>query len=956
MLRTNWKQNGLSHGRIGALLRLGCVFLPLLVQAANLEVRPVTVPAGAMAQIRVELGAPLAVSVGSLRVELDGAVFGDIADVQMFSAAGDLLGTAEWDGRKAVVKFSSVAGGVGRIGGSPVMTVTAPVSGTAGAQGRVTVSALDWRDVAGEKFVVGDGLGMVTVGEAVVIEAVTRVGASSYRVTGRGFTAESRVTGEGMKVDRVAFRSGTELEVTVAGEGELTGRVFRVEGAEFVYAVRMEPVGGRRAFLPTQMYSSVEIGRQATPLGGGPALLFLENPHAVAVEVTGENFDLIGALSGRQTIVLPPRSLSENLRTLGFEATRSGGLLASMPIRAAFGRPLVDSLFAVSSGYEPFRLPAAPFSIPSTPIVFRQSGAQTVTLGVNGRTFEVTPIAVTTTERWLTAGVERQDSRSVSLSVRAEIGGMLPGDYLASVVVTPKDPGYEPQSIPVRLEVRAGEFIRLSPGAITLTSVPEGPITRAAGFAVRAENGASVPITLRTETDDGGRWLTVSTAATTTPAGPDVQANPAGLRAGTYRGRVMVRGPINEETLEVTLVVATPGVPVPLRLLSLTPGSLNFSRQVLAEGAPLSIGIQVTPFVASLGLAVLTESGGAWLEAVGSGSAITVTVNPRGLNLVVGIYRGSVKVSAPGAVNTLELPVTLRIWGGETEPLVVTPAAVSVADGQSGKFLVTSSGAPLEATALVEKEANGCALRINASKLMTPAEFSVFCVGPPGRYEGSVRITAGSRSVVVPVSVVIGPLAYTGLVNPAVVNTVANGASNRLGALAAGQYVALHGVGKDRQVTFDGLPARVLFESQFQTNVVVPEGVRGRSSTTIRVGSGEAVTVAVEEAAPGLFTMDGTGVGQGAILNQDNAVNAAERPAARGSVVQIFATGDGSVPGASVTIGGIGAPVIFAAVTVPGLFQVNAVVPEGVASGAAVPVTLQVGRFQAQTGVTMAVR
>ena len=102
-------------------------------------------------------------------------------------------------------------------------------------------------------------------------------------------------------------------------------------------------------------------------------------------------------------------------------------------------------------------------------------------------------------------------------------------------------------------------------------------------------------------------------------------------------------------------------------------------------------------------------------------------------------------------------------------------------------------------------------------------------------------------------------------------------------------------------------------------------------------GGGGGVRGAGEDAGRGLFTMDGTGVGQGAILNQDNAVNAAERPAARGSVVQIFATGDGSVPGASVTIGGIGAPVIFAAVTVPGLFQVNAVVPEGGASGAAGP-------------------
>ena len=56
------------------------------------------------------------------------------------------------------------------------------------------------------------------------------------------------------------------------------------------------------------------------------------------------------------------------------------------------------------------------------------------------------------------------------------------------------------------------------------------------------------------------------------------------------------------------------------------------------------------------------------------------------------------------------------------------------------------------------------------------------------------------------------------------------------------------------------------------------------------------------------------------------------------------------------TIGGVEAPVVYAGSAEPGLFQVNAVVPEGVASGSAVPVTLQVGRFQAQTGVTMAVR
>ena len=357
----------------------------------------------------------------------------------------------------------------------------------------------------------------------------------------------------------------------------------------------------------------------------------------------------------------------------------------------------------------------------------------------------------------------------------------------------------------------------------------------------------------------------------------------------------------------------------------------------------------------SFALAVSTESGGEWLRTERwSAGAFLVTVHPSKLG--VGVYRGLVKVSAPAAVNTLELPVTLRIWGGETEPIVVTPAALSLVGRQAGTLRVTSVGVPLEATARVERQPDGCELPSFFPKLVIPAEFSVSCAGPPGRYEGSIRITAGSRSVVVPVSVVIPPLEYSGLVSPAVVNTVANGAANRVGAVTAGQYVTLHGVGRDRRVTYDEFPARVLFESLFQTNVVVPEEVRGRSATTIRVGSGEAVTVAVEEAAPGLFTADGTSLGQGAILNQDNAANSAARPAARGSVVQIFGTGEGTAQEVGVTIGGVEAQVVYAGSAQPGLFQVNAVVPEGAESGAAVPVTLQIGRFRAQAGVTMAVR
>jgi uncharacterized protein (TIGR03437 family) len=60
----------------------------------------------------------------------------------------------------------------------------------------------------------------------------------------------------------------------------------------------------------------------------------------------------------------------------------------------------------------------------------------------------------------------------------------------------------------------------------------------------------------------------------------------------------------------------------------------------------------------------------------------------------------------------------------------------------------------------------------------------------------------------------------------------------------------------------------------------------------------EAVTVPVLPSRPGVFTQDGSGQGQGAILNEDGSINSASNPARRGSVISIFATGGGeAAPG-----------------------------------------------------------
>jgi uncharacterized protein (TIGR03437 family) len=45
--------------------------------------------------------------------------------------------------------------------------------------------------------------------------------------------------------------------------------------------------------------------------------------------------------------------------------------------------------------------------------------------------------------------------------------------------------------------------------------------------------------------------------------------------------------------------------------------------------------------------------------------------------------------------------------------------------------------------------------------------------------------------------------------------------------------------------------------------------------------------------APGVFTIDGTGYGQIAAINEDGTVNSPAQPAARGSVVAMWLTGFG---------------------------------------------------------------
>ena len=182
-------------------------------------------------------------------------------------------------------------------------------------------------------------------------------------------------------------------------------------------------------------------------------------------------------------------------------------------------------------------------------------------------------------------------------------------------------------------------------------------------------------------------------------------------------------------------------------------------------------------------------------------------------------------------------------------------------------------------------------------------------------------------------------------------------------------------------VFFDGVPAPVLYASSRQVNTVVPFGVAGHASTQLQIEYlgvfSSPIVLPVALTAPGVFSLDGSGKGAGAVLNQNGTVNSATNPAHRGDTVSIFATGAGSTTpasvdgllgaaplgmpnaGVSVSIGGLPAQVSFAGAApglIAGALQINAQVPQSAPTGTGVPLQVTMGTSVSQTGITVAIQ
>src|SRR5579863_6386767 len=101
----------------------------------------------------------------------------------------------------------------------------------------------------------------------------------------------------------------------------------------------------------------------------------------------------------------------------------------------------------------------------------------------------------------------------------------------------------------------------------------------------------------------------------------------------------------------------------------------------------------------------------------------------------------------------------------------------------------------------------------------------------------------------------------------------------------------------DTRVWFDGFAAPLAYSALGDVMAVVPYEIWGRTKTEAVVEyqgkRSPPVTLDVVESAPALFTLDASGKGQAAMLNETGCCNSVRNPATRGTVATLWATGEG---------------------------------------------------------------
>ena len=707
--------------------------------------------------------------------------------------------------------------------------------------------------------------------------------------------------------------------------------------------------------------------------------------------------------------------------------TTCNGVITLTATNPATGNPAINS---------PLTIPVTLY-VSNTPLLVTSAPALNFTnpVGGAGATQQITvqstnpsaPLSYTVTEStttggpsWLAVGPQSGSTAAGQnvITVSAVPGLLSAGTYTGQVLITSSGVPNSPITIPVTLQVTSGS-LTLSTNTASFTYTVGGTQPSPVSVSVTGTGGVLNFTAAASSGSAGTNWLSVTPTSGTTPAALSISANGANLTPGTYTGTVTVNAPNAANSPAAVTVTLT----VNSGTLTATPAptSAGLSLTVPAGGttpATQTITLAGAPGAINFTAAATTTTGGNWLTVTPTSGTTpgTVTISAAAGSLAVGTYTGTVTINAPGATGgQLTYNVTLNVVTPIS--IVATPATLNfsytlnAAAPASQTVQISAQGPPgvgtiaiFPYTATVTTSAGGNWLSATPTTGNVPGSMSV-SVNPTGlaagNYTGTITIASGNQNGAQSASVTV-KLVVTTAPTP-VIAAVTNAASGFAGAISPGEEVAIYGTNfgptsvvsatltnnafpntlSNTQVLFDGTPAPIIAVTNGQINVMVPYGIAGRASTAVQVSylgvSSNPITYNVTTTVPGIYTVNQSGTGQGAVLDQNLSVNSASNPAAKGSVIAIYMTGEGITSPASstgivapgdgtglnhpvqnvtVTIGGVAAQVQYAG-SAPGLvygvMQVNVLVPSTVASGTQ-PVLVTVGGATSQNGVTVAIQ
>lgn len=522
---------------------------------------------------------------------------------------------------------------------------------------------------------------------------------------------------------------------------------------------------------------------------------------------------------------------------------------------------------------------------------------------------------------------------------------------------------------------------------ISVSSISCNPVTLTGGGT------SACQVALTGAAPAGGQGILLSTSSTQLTIPQVVSVTEGASSAPFYATTALIN---NDEKATLTANLGTSSSQTSLALVGLKPVSLSCSPKSLVSGSPVSCQIA--------------------LNSAQAASSITLSVSASNNHLAV---PASV-TSLPGQAAITFQANTSYVTNSQTGTITASYDKLTVQDSVTITPAAPKLNVPVRPTGLPGKVINFNVSATDPENL--PVQISVWAVPPNSSFNPNTGvftwvpdasqigphtvhfIATNSAQVSVTQDVVI----FVDSTTP-VILSLANAASyledggcspGSVATLLGAGFVSTQGKAADASpipTEVNGLRVKandvylpVFYASDSQVNFQCPALAPGEALTIdVESGTGTSTPLASQMvyATPGIFTLDASGQGQGAILVANTSYIAMahvdgipSQPATLGGAISIYATGLGPVQidlpagqaaslqklnptklPVSVLIGGINAKVGFAGLApgFTGLYQVNATIPESAPTGDAISLEIDVqlpdGTVVKSNSVTVAI-